>query len=425
MKEKSSIISHSLNANTKHIGGLIGSSVALLASEIASNTKKPLILVNSSTAHASTITSEIKYFYSKKNSVTHFRDRETLPYDNFSPHQSIISERLSVLHKLNYIKNGILIISESSLLQRLPPINYTIINTINLTLEKKINRNIFIENILTIGYIRVPQVLDYGDFSIRGSLIDIFPMGSNQPIRIDFFDDEIESIRYFDVDTQISALNINSADILPANEIQLDKETIKNFRHYYRKFFEGDPIKSKLYKNIPECFNATRYHSLIISQQSFNKNLIVNAKLEEILALSYMMNSKLLFFYLTRLSKELNFSSEEAFEIITTLSKEETRNISFDLNNYKDFYNMMDENGDFIDIQTIERSGQLGIKEKIKLIPQIEKDIFSSMPLLFIECWELSKSLLEKLRIEINRQHNNKTIRKRDLLNDKLASYFQ
>ena len=146
MKEKSSIISHSLNANTKHIGGLIGSSVALLASEIASNTKTPLILVNSSATHASIITSEVKYFYSKKNSVSHFRDRETLPYDNFSPHQSIISERLSVLHKLNYIKNGILIISESSLLQRLPPINYTIINTINLTLEKKINRNNFIEN---------------------------------------------------------------------------------------------------------------------------------------------------------------------------------------------------------------------------------------------------------------------------------------
>ena len=250
MKVKSSIISHSLNANTKHIGGLIGSSVSLLASEIASNTKKPLILVNSSATHASIITSEIKYFYSKKNLVSHFRDRETLPYDNFSPHQSIISERLSVLHKLNYIKNGILITSESSLLQRLPPTNYTIINTINLTLEKKINRNNFIENILTIGYIRVPQVLDYGEFSIRGSLIDIFPMGSNQPIRIDFFDDEIESIRYFDIDTQISTLNISSVDILPANEIQLDKETIKSFRHYYRKFFEGDPIKSKLYKNI-------------------------------------------------------------------------------------------------------------------------------------------------------------------------------
>ena len=153
--------------------------------------------------------------------------------------------------------------------------------------------------------------------------------------------------------------------------------------------------------------------------------IVVNAKLEEILALSFMMNSKLLFFYLTKLCKELNFSSEEAFEIINTLSKDETRNITFDLNNYKDFYNMMDENGDFIDIQTIERSGQLSIKEKINLIPKIEKDIFSSMPLLFIECWELSKSHLEKLRIEINRQHNNKTIRKRDLLNDKLAGYFQ
>ena len=153
--------------------------------------------------------------------------------------------------------------------------------------------------------------------------------------------------------------------------------------------------------------------------------IVVNAKLEEILALSFMMNSKLLFFYLTKLSKELNFSSEEAFEIINTLSKDETKNISFDLNNYKDFYNIMDENGDFIDMQTIERAGQLGIKEKINLIPKIEKDIFSSMPLLFIECWELSKSLLEKLRIEINRQHNNKTIRKRDLLNDKLAGYFQ
>jgi transcription-repair coupling factor (superfamily II helicase) len=233
-------------------GRLIGASTAIAATEIAAHVDAPVLLLADDPRQADQFEAEIRFFGGDDIDVHHFVEWETLPWDSFSPHQDIISERLSVLGVLRDIRAGIVIASAPALLQRLPPVDYVAARSLSLRTGQNLPRDTFIDSLAASGYYRVPQVGEHGEFAVRGSLIDVFPMGSYRPIRIDFFDDDIESLRYFSAETQLSSDVITSVDVLPAREIPLDPDSIKGFRERYRERFEGQPAKSRVYREISD-----------------------------------------------------------------------------------------------------------------------------------------------------------------------------
>jgi len=234
------------------IGRLIGASASLSAVELAQAHAAPLLMIATDPRHADQLEAEISWFAGPDFPVQHFVEWETLPYDSFSPHQDIVSQRLTVLSSLGSFRHGIIIVSGPSLLQRLPPVDYVAARTLQLQQGQTLDRQAFIDSLGSCGYLRVPQVDEHGEFAVRGSLLDIFPMGSAQPLRIDFFDDELESLRYFNAETQISGDQVDSIQILPAREIPLDDNDIRYFRQHYRERFEGQPSKSRVYRDISE-----------------------------------------------------------------------------------------------------------------------------------------------------------------------------
>ena len=233
-------------------GRLIGASAALAIAELACHAERPVLVLAEDARHADQLEAEIRFFADDTLDVLHFVEWETLPWDSFSPHQDIISQRLSVLSKLPGLSRGIVIASVQALLQRLPPLDYVAARSLSLARGQSLHRDTFIESLVAAGYYRAPQVTEHGEFAVRGSLIDVFPMGSAQPIRIDFFDDDIESLRRFSAATQLSGDVVESIKLLPAREIPLDAQDIKDFRERYRERFEGQPGRSRVYRDVSD-----------------------------------------------------------------------------------------------------------------------------------------------------------------------------
>jgi transcription-repair coupling factor (superfamily II helicase) len=234
------------------LGRLIGASTALAAAELAGRIDGPLLVLAEDPRQADQLESEIRFFVGDDIEVQHFVEWETLPWDSFSPHQDIISDRLSVLAALRKKQGGIIVASAPSLLQRLPPVDYVAARSLSMRSGQTLPREPFIDSLAAAGYLRVPQVSEHGEFAVRGSLIDVFPMGSSRPIRIDFFDDDIESLRHFSPENQLSEDLIDIVDILPAREIPLDADAVRDFRERYRERFEGQPAKSRVYREVSD-----------------------------------------------------------------------------------------------------------------------------------------------------------------------------
>ncbi|HNP34615.1 MAG TPA: transcription-repair coupling factor [Woeseiaceae bacterium] len=233
-------------------GRLIGASTALAMTEFAAAQNRPVMVLADDPRQADRLETEIRFFAGERFDILHFIEWETLPWDSFSPHQDIVSQRLETLAKLPLLNRGIIIASLPSLLQRLPPVDYVAARSMSLRQGQLLPREPFIDSLVSSGYYRVPQVREHGEFAVRGSLIDVFPMGSEQPIRIDFFDEEIESLRRFSPDTQLSGDVIESVSLLPAREVPLDAQDIKDFRSRYRERFEGQPGKSRVYREVSD-----------------------------------------------------------------------------------------------------------------------------------------------------------------------------
>ena len=238
--------------HSRGLGRLIGASAALVAAELSARIDGPLIVLADDPRHADQLEAEIRFFAGDAADVRHFVEWETLPWDSFSPHQDIISERLSVLATLQNLRSGIVVASAPVLLQRLPPLDYVAARSLSLRGGQTLPRESFIDSLVAAGYLRLPQVGEHGEFAVRGSLIDVFPMGSALPIRIDFFDDDIETLRYFSPESQLSGEVINAVDVLPAREIPLDDDSIRTFRERYRERFEGQPGKSRVYREVSD-----------------------------------------------------------------------------------------------------------------------------------------------------------------------------
>ena len=219
----------------KILGNVLTGADALAVSEIAEQYDGLTVVVTPDTKSAVRLSQVLPDLTSQP--VQFFPDWETLPYDSFSPHQEIISSRLSALFHLQNTKKGIFVLPISTLMQRVCPPKYL---QHNVLLIKKGDRLVIEKLRLQLesaGYRSVEQVLEHGEYAVRGSLLDLFPMGSVVPFRLDFFDDEIDSIRTFDVDTQRTLDEIQSINLLPAHEFPTDEKGIEFFRTQFRETF--------------------------------------------------------------------------------------------------------------------------------------------------------------------------------------------
>ncbi len=219
----------------KILGNVLLGADALAISEIAEQNQNLTVVVTPDTRSAVRLSRVLSELSSQN--VCLFPDWETLPYDTFSPHQEIISSRLSALFHLQNAKKGIFLLPISTLMQRLCPPQYL---QHNVLLIKKGDRLVIDKMRLQLeaaGYRAVEQVLEHGEYAVRGALLDLFPMGSAVPFRLDFFDDEIDSIRTFDVDTQRTLDEITSINLLPAHEFPTDDKGIEFFRAQFRETF--------------------------------------------------------------------------------------------------------------------------------------------------------------------------------------------
>jgi transcription-repair coupling factor (superfamily II helicase) len=183
-----------------------------------------------------------------------FPDWETLPYDTFSPHQDLISERLATLWRISQRDKDtgadVVLVPATTALYRLAPPSFLAGYTFHFKVKQKLDEARLKGQLTLAGYQHVTQVVSPGEYAVRGGLIDLFPMGSLVPYRVDLFDDEIDSIRTFDPDSQRSLYPVNEVRLLPGREFPMDDAARAKFRSRWRELLEGDPTKSRIYKDI-------------------------------------------------------------------------------------------------------------------------------------------------------------------------------
>jgi len=231
---------------------LYGSAAALALAEATEADRRLYVLIADGARELERLTAELRFFASGALPLLRLPDWEVLPYELFSPHPDIISERLQTLYELPHTRHGCLIVTADTLMQRLPPRSYVQGRAFELRTGQSLDLEPFRQRLVEAGYASVSQVLSPGEFAVRGSLLDVFPMGAEAPLRLDLFDAEIAGIRRFDPETQRSLDVLTSVRLLPAREVPLDPEAVKEFRRRYRRRFEGDPTRSVIYRGVSE-----------------------------------------------------------------------------------------------------------------------------------------------------------------------------
>jgi transcription-repair coupling factor (superfamily II helicase) len=193
-------------------------------------------------------------FFAPGLRVAVFPDWETLPYDTFSPHQDLISERLATLWRILKSKEqrevDVVLMPASTALVRLAPPSFLAATTFNFKQKEKLDEAALKSQLVLAGYTHVSQVVSPGEYAVRGGLIDLFPMGSAVPYRVDLFGDEVDSIRTFDPDSQRSLYPVPAVRLLPGREFPMDEDARNAFRARWREKMDGDPTKVRLYKDI-------------------------------------------------------------------------------------------------------------------------------------------------------------------------------
>ncbi|HHU94926.1 MAG TPA: transcription-repair coupling factor [Alcaligenaceae bacterium] len=246
-----------------------GSGDAFLLADLARQSQRPLVIFCADPVDAHRLNSEINLF-APELSVQPFPDWETLAYDAFSPHEDLISARLRALNALLNNEVQVLTIPVSTALYRLAPPSFLAAYSFSFKQGDALDEQQLREQMVLANYSHVTQVTAPGEFSVRGGLIDLFPMGSVVPYRLDLFDNEIESIRAFDVDTQRSLYNVKKVDLLPGREFPLDEQARHLFRSRFREQFEGDPSRALPYKDIGNgiAFAGVEYYLPLFFEQT-------------------------------------------------------------------------------------------------------------------------------------------------------------
>ena len=228
------------------------SSDALLLAQLAQREAgqgRLTAIVTADAGDARRLMDEIAFFGPSLRSVM-FPDWETLPYDTFSPHQDLISERLATLWAIRQRQADVVLIPATTALYRLAPPSFMAGYTFHFKQGQPLDEAALKSQLTLAGYTHVTQVASPGEYAVRGGLIDLFPMGSAMPFRVDLFDDEIDSIRAFDPDTQRSLYPVPEVRLLPGREFPMDDAARAKFRSRWRELLEGDPTKSRIYKDM-------------------------------------------------------------------------------------------------------------------------------------------------------------------------------
>ncbi len=229
-----------------------GSSDALLLAQLAQREKsahKITAIITSDATDAQRLMDEMAFFAPDLRCAL-FPDWETLPYDSFSPHQDLISERLATLWRISQREADVVLVPATTALYRLAPPSFLAGYTFHFKTKQRLDEAKLKSQLTLAGYSHVTQVVSPGEYAVRGGLIDLFPMGSAVPFRVDLFDDEIDSIRTFDPDSQRSLYPVPEVRLLPGREFPMDEEARARFRNRWRELLEGDPTKSRIYKDI-------------------------------------------------------------------------------------------------------------------------------------------------------------------------------
>ena len=233
----------------------VGSSDALLLARLAGREKslgRTAAIVTADAADAQRLIDEMAFFAPDLRCAL-FPDWETLPYDQFSPHQDLISERLSTLWRISQGEADVVLVPATTALYRLAPPAFLAGYTFHFQVKQKLDEAKLRAQLTLAGYQHVSQVVSPGEYAVRGGLIDLFPMGSVQPYRVDLFDDEIDSIRTFDPDSQRSLYPVPEVRLLPGREFPMDDAARARFRNRWRELLEGDPTKSRIYKDMGQA----------------------------------------------------------------------------------------------------------------------------------------------------------------------------
>jgi len=233
----------------QHWGNLPGAALSLAIAEAASNAKRFTLLLTADSQSAERLQEELAFF-APGLPVLHFPDWETLPYDIFSPHQDIVSQRISALYQLPELSHGVLVVPITTALHRLAPKRFLLGSSLVLDVGQKLDVEQMRLRLEAAGYRCVDTVYEHGEFAVRGALIDLFPMGSPLPYRIDLFDDEIETLRTFDPENQRSIDKVESIRLLPAREFPLKKEAVTGFRARFRERFDVDFRRCPIYQDL-------------------------------------------------------------------------------------------------------------------------------------------------------------------------------
>jgi transcription-repair coupling factor (superfamily II helicase) len=233
-----------------------GSADAVLLAQLAEREKKAgklTAIMVSNAADAQRLMDELVFFVPDLRCVM-FPDWETLPYDTFSPHQDLISERLATLWRIKQRHHAesadVVLVPATTALYRLAPPSFLAAYTFEFKVKQKLDEAQLKAQLTLAGYSHVSQVVSPGEYAVRGGLIDLFPMGSPVPYRVDLFDDEIDSIRTFDPDSQRSLYPVPEVRLLPGREFPMDEAARARFRSRWRELLEGDPTKSRIYKDM-------------------------------------------------------------------------------------------------------------------------------------------------------------------------------
>jgi transcription-repair coupling factor (superfamily II helicase) len=230
--------------------GLHGSSVALAVHAAATSFDGVTAILTRSSHQAQVLHRDLELLATTELPVYLFPDHETLPYDPFSPHPDIISERLKTLSSLSQLHHGIVIAPVTSLIQKLPPAGYILQRSFDLAPGQSLVIEDFRRKLNNAGYEASEQVYQAGQYAIRGSVVDLFPAGSPGPYRLDLFDEEIDTIREFDSESQRSTGKVSRIDLLPAREYPCDEAALEDFRRAFRLRFDVDTRNVTLYQDL-------------------------------------------------------------------------------------------------------------------------------------------------------------------------------
>jgi transcription-repair coupling factor (superfamily II helicase) len=233
-------------------GRLYGAAAALAIAEAAAAARAPLVVIAQNSRAAEGLVDEVAFFADAAFPVRVFPDLETLPYDAFSAHPDITSSRLATLAELPRAGSGVWIVAVDTLLQRLPPRSYVEAYSLKVHVGEALDIDALRAKLALAGYAAVTQVVAHGEFAVRGSLIDVFPMGSDSPYRIDLLDRDVDSIRQFDPDTQRSGEKLSRIELLPARETPLHPDAVREFRRRYRLRFPGDLSEQAVYRDVSQ-----------------------------------------------------------------------------------------------------------------------------------------------------------------------------